>query len=63
MFGFLGDLAKGVGKVVGTVVGTIVGVPLIVVSEALGISVKMVIEAKNAGCETYDEIKDFFDLK
>ena len=63
MFGLLGDLAKGIGQVVGTVTGTVLGVPLLVISKTLGITIEMAEEAINAGCETYEEIKDFFDLK
>ena len=55
-------ILDGLGKLVGTVVGTVVGVPLAVVGKALGITANMVKEAKDAGCETYEEIKDFFDL-
>lgn len=62
MFDLLGDMAKGVGRIIGTATGLIVGVPLIVIAETLNITADMVKEAKDAGCETYDEIKEFFDL-
>lgn len=62
MFDLIGDVFKLAGKVVGTVTGTVIGLPLLVVSETLGITAEMVKEAVNAGCETYEEIKDFFDL-
>lgn len=55
MFGFLGDIVK----MVGTVVGTVIGVPVAIVAETLGITIDMVNEAKRAGCETYEEIRDF----
>ena len=60
--GILDDLTGGLGKLVGTVVGTVVGVPLAIVAKTLGITVDMAKEAKDAGCETYEEIKEFFDL-
>lgn len=59
IFGFLGDIAKGVGSIV----GSIVAIPVAIVAETLGITVEMVKEAKEAGCETYEEIRDFFDLR
>lgn len=62
MFDFLGDMAKGVGKIIGTVTGTILGVPILVVANTLNITVDMVKEAKDAGCETYEEIREFFKL-
>lgn len=63
MFGFISDLAKGIGQVAGTVTGVIVGVPLMVVAETLNITVDMVKEAKEAGCETYEEIRKYHKLK
>ena len=62
MFGMLDDLAKGVGKIIGTATGLVIGVPLLVIAETLGITTTMVKEAKDAGCETYEEIKEFFNL-
>ena len=59
MFGLLGDMAKGIGKVVGTATGVIAGVPVMVIAETLGMTTKMVKEAMDAGCETYEEIKNF----
>ena len=59
MFDLLGDLAKGVGKIVGAATGIVVGLPLTLIAETLGITVKMVKEAMDAGCETYEEIKNF----
>lgn len=60
MFDFLGDMAKGVGRVIGTATGVIIGLPISVISETLGITVDMVKEAKDAGCETYEEIRDYW---
>ena len=62
MFGFISDIAKGVGMVVGSVVGPIVGLSLDVVAATLGITVAMAKEAVDAGCKTYEEIKDFHNL-
>ena len=62
MLDFLGDIAKGVGKITGTILGTVIGVSVTVVAETLGITVKMVESAKEAGCETYEEIRDFHNL-
>ena len=60
MFDLLGDMAKGIGKVIGTATGLVVGLPLSVVAETLGFTTKMVKEAMDAGCETYEEIRDFW---
>jgi len=65
MFDFLGDLARGAGKIVGVAVGSVVGVSSVIIANTLGITVEMVEEAREAreaGCETYEEIKEFFDL-
>lgn len=62
MFGLLGDLAKEVGQIVGTITGTVLGVPLLVISKTLGITVEMAKEATEAGCETYEEIRGFFNM-
>ena len=62
VFGFIRDVAKGVGQVVGAITGPIVGVSVDIVAKTLGITVDMVKEAKKAGCTTYEEIKEFFDL-
>lgn len=63
MFGFLGDIAKGIGSIVGTAVGSIVGIPLNIIALTLNITKEMAQEAIDAGCKTYEEIKEFFDLK
>ncbi len=62
MFDLLGDLAKGVGNIIGTGIGALAGVTADVIATTLGITADMVDEAKEAGCETYEEIRDFFDL-
>ena len=48
-----------IGEVIGAVVGTVVGVSAAVVAEALDIPVEMAKAAKDAGCKTYDEVRDF----
>ena len=58
MFDFLEDVAG----FIGSVCGSILAIPVAVVAESLNITSKMVREAKDAGCETYEEIRDFFDL-
>jgi len=62
MFDFLDDMAKGVGRVIGVAVGSVVGLSSIIIATTLGITVDMVDEARAAGCETYEEIRDFFDI-
>ncbi len=62
MFGLLGDLAKGIGSIVGAVVGPIVGISFSVIAGTLGITISMVKEAVDAGCESYEEIRDFHKL-
>lgn len=61
MFGFLSDMAKGVGQVIGVGVGSILGVSSVLIANTLGITVDMVEQAREAGCETYEEIRDFFE--
>lgn len=62
MFDFLGDLARGAGKLVGVTVGSVLGLSSVVIATTLGITIEMVDEARAAGCETYEEIREFFDL-
>lgn len=65
MFGLLSDVVKGIGEVVGAtlgVAGSILQLPIDVISETLDITKEMVIEAKEAGCETYQDIRNFFDI-
>ena len=56
------DVAKGVGSVVGAVTGTVIGVSATVVAKTLGITADMVKEAMDAGCTTYEEIRNHFKL-
>lgn len=60
--GFFDEIAKGIGSVVGVVTGSILSIPILVIAETLNITKSMVKEAKDAGCETYEEIKEFFEL-
>lgn len=62
MFDFLDDMARGVGKVIGVAMGSVIGVSSVIIATTLGITSDMVDEAREAGCETYEEIRDFFDL-
>jgi len=62
MFDLLGDMAEGFGKIIGTAVGSIVGLSSVAIGTALGITSAMVDEARDAGCETYEEIREFFDM-
>jgi len=62
MFGLLGDIIKGVGTVIGVAVGSVVGISSIVIATTLGITLAMVEEALEAGCSTYEEIKEFHNL-
>lgn len=62
MFDFLDDMARGAGRIIGVAVGSVVGISSVVIAGALGITTEMVDEAREAGCETYDEIRDFFEL-
>lgn len=59
--GLFGDMAKGLGKIVGTATGLVVGIPLHVIAKTLGFTVEMVKEAMDAGCETYEEIKEYWE--
>jgi DNA-binding MurR/RpiR family transcriptional regulator len=42
--------------------GSIIGISIATVAETLNITESMVMKAKEAGCETYEDIKKFFDL-
>jgi len=63
MFGLLSDIVKGAASVVGVVVGSVLGVSVTVIAATLGITVIMVSEAMDAGCTTYEEIRDFHGLE
>lgn len=56
------DIFKGIGWAIGSITGPIIGLSYDVIATTLGITVEMVIEAIKAGCETYEDIKDFHKL-
>ncbi|MFT6125786.1 MAG: hypothetical protein ACJAVA_000227 [Flavobacteriaceae bacterium] len=58
----LGDLFKAVGQIIGTVAGPIIGISYDIIATTLGISVAMVAEAVKAGCESYEDIKDYHKI-
>lgn len=61
MFGdILKDIAGITGSIIGTVTGSIIGVSAAIIATTLGITVEMVKKAKEAGCESYEEIQDFY---
>jgi len=62
MFDLLDDMARGLGRIAGIAIGSVVGISSVVIANTLGITVAMVEEAKEAGCETYEEIREFFEL-
>lgn len=57
-----GDLFREVGKIVGTITGPIIGLSYDIIATTLGITVAMVAEAVKAGCESYEDIKEFHKL-
>ena len=62
MFGLLSDLVELTGSVIGVVVGTVVGVSVTVIATTLGISIVLVQQALDAGCESYEDIRRYHDL-
>ena len=62
MFDLFEDIAKGVGSVVGVITGSVIGIATPVIATALGITIAMVEEALRAGCNTYEDIRDFHNL-
>lgn len=62
MFGFLEDMASAAGNIIGAVTGTVIGISSAVIAPVLGITIEMVEQAKESGCETYDEIREFWNL-
>ena len=53
-------LIKNIFKGIGVITGSILAVPLVVIAKTLNITTDMVKEAKDAGCETYEEIQKYF---
>ena len=58
----LGDLFRGVGQIIGTITGPIIGISYDIIANTLGITVAMVAEAIKAGCESYEDIKNYHNL-
>lgn len=58
----LGDVFRGAGKLIGTVTGPIIGVSVDIIANTLNITTQMAQEAINAGCESYEEIRSYWDL-
>jgi hypothetical protein len=57
VFGILKDMAN----IAGEVVGTVAGVPLALIAETLEVPLEFVKSAKDAGCETVDEIREWIN--
>lgn len=57
VFGILKDMAN----MAGEVVGTVAGIPIALISETLEVPLEFVKSAKEAGCDTVEEIKDWID--
>lgn len=66
MFGLIGGLVKATvdtaAGVTGLVTGTVMGVAHPIVANTLDITVGMVKRAIEDGCESYDDIRDYYDL-
>lgn len=62
IFDLIKETAKLAGTIVGTVTGPIIGLTVKIIAETLNITEAMVQEAKRAGCESYEDIKEFFEL-
>lgn len=58
MFGIIGSVLGGVTSIA----GSIVDASLSIVASTLNITENMVREAKDAGCKTLEEIKEYWDL-
>lgn len=58
----LGDLFRGVGQIIGTIAGPIIGISYDIIATTLGITVSMVAEAVKAGCESYEDIKNYHNI-
>lgn len=57
VFGILRDIAG----IAGEIVGSVVAIPAAIVAETLSIPVAAVKAAKEAGCETYEDIRDYYN--
>lgn len=53
-------LFKDLGRIIKTITDSILAIPIAAVAETLNITEGMVKEAKDAGCKTYEEIREYF---
>lgn len=56
------SLIKTVTDTVGTIAGSIIGLSIAVIAETLGVAESAVERAKEAGCTTYEEIREFLNI-
>lgn len=59
--GVMFSILRDIGKMAGEIVGSVIAVPVAVIAETLSIPVAAVKEAMESGCETYEEIREYFD--
>lgn len=55
----LGDLLEGMSKIIGGTIGLVGGLTYSAIATTLGVSIKIVEEAVEAGCKTKEEIENF----
>lgn len=55
MFGLIKDIAG----FAGIVIGSVLGIPIAIIAKTLDITVESAKEAVDAGCTTYDEIREY----
>jgi hypothetical protein len=63
LFKGLFSIVEGVVSIASNTVGSIAGLSVFAIATSLNITETMVIKAKEAGCDTYEEIKEFWDLE
>jgi len=57
---FLGELIRDIRRAIGE--DSIMGIPPNIIAENMNITISMVKEAQREGCDTYEEIREFFDI-
>ena len=62
MFGLIGNILDAAVSVAVGITGTVIGLSVSAVALTLGITVAMVKAATDAGCTTYEEIRDYHNL-
>jgi hypothetical protein len=62
LFKGLFSIVEGAVSIVSHTVGSIAGLSIFAIATSLNITESMVRKAKEAGCETFEEIKEFWDL-